>query len=85
MTERCGLCKNIHKLKHNFTKGKGFEESHVCDVFRGEKGEWFQEVTENGMCEMFSPKYDRCYKTGEYHDEFCEFCPHKEECSGGGD
>lgn len=29
--------------------------------------------------------YDRCYETGEYLDEFCEFCPHKEECSGSRD
>lgn len=27
-------------------------------------------------------RYDYCYRTGDYEDQFCEFCPHKCECSG---
>ena len=30
------------------------------------------------------PAYDYCYFTGNYEDQYCEMCPHKEECSGSG-
>ena len=54
--ERCELCRNYKRLKHNFTRGKGFEESYCCDLFGDEKGGWIQEVTPDGMCEVFSRK-----------------------------
>jgi len=51
--ERCELCRNYHRLKHNFTRGEGFEESHCCDLWGNDEDGWIQEVTPNGMCEMF--------------------------------
>ena len=27
-------------------------------------------------------EFDTCYETGEYDDQICDLCPHKEECSG---
>ena len=49
--ERCELCRNYKRLKHNFEKSKGFEESHVCTLFADDGV--YQEVTPNGLCEMF--------------------------------
>lgn len=57
--ERCNNCIYFHRLKHNFQVPKGFEESHACDVLMhiddGDEG-WIQEVTPDGMCEMFTEK-----------------------------
>ena len=50
-SERCELCRTYKRLKHNFEKSKGFEESHVCTLFADDGV--YQEVTPNGLCEMF--------------------------------
>lgn len=59
--ECCGRCMFIHRMKHNLEKGKGFQESYACDVLMhrddGEDG-WIQEVTPQGMCEMFKEKFE---------------------------
>lgn len=56
MTDRCKNCKYFHPLKHNFKQGQGFEQSHACNVLLYMDGDgWIQEVTEDSMCEMFTP------------------------------
>lgn len=30
----------------------------------------------------YQSDYDHCYETGEYDDQYCYECPHKEECGG---
>ena len=52
--ERCELCKHYNRLKHNFKKGIGFEESHACTVWVEE--DYVQEVEPTSMCEMFERK-----------------------------
>lgn len=59
--ERCENCAYYHRLKHNFKKGIGFEESHCCDVLfhmpdsnDGSAKPWIQEVYPFNRCEMFS-------------------------------
>lgn len=64
--ECCENCKFYHRLKHNFQKGKGFQESYACDVLMylpdsKHTGDfnvdpWIQEVDTHGMCEMFTRK-----------------------------
>lgn len=49
--ESCEHCKHYHKLKHNFEVGKGYVESHCCDVLLSDG--WVQEVYPWDMCEMF--------------------------------
>ena len=53
----CFNCRYSHRLKHNYVKGKGFEESYCCDVIRylpDNNGEyWIQEVSPNDICEMY--------------------------------
>lgn len=56
MNEQCSKCKYYRKLKHNFKRGTGFEESHACVVFADE-GE-VMEVEPNSMCEMFTEGSD---------------------------
>lgn len=29
-----------------------------------------------------SDNYEDCWNTGNYDDQDCNFCPHKDECSG---
>ena len=62
--ERCEKCIFFHRLKHNFQKGKGFQESYACDVLMHlpdskhtgdfNVAPWIQEVDTHGMCEMFT-------------------------------
>ena len=58
--ERCEKCAYFHRLKHNFKKGIGFEESNCCDVLlhlsdsTDDTKPWVQEVSRFGMCEMFT-------------------------------
>lgn len=58
--EKCEKCAYFHRLKHNFEKGTGFEESTCCDVLlhlpdsTGDTKPWVQEVSRLGMCEMFT-------------------------------
>ena len=54
MEERCELCKFYRRLKHNFERGKGFEESHCCVIFEQENE--VLEVAPTSMCEMFTRK-----------------------------
>ena len=62
--ERCENCIFFHMLKHNFERGKGFQHSHCCtvwveyDLARGEYSDatWIQQVSPDGMCEMFCDK-----------------------------
>lgn len=60
LEERCEKCAHFHRLKHNFKKGIGFEESTCCDVLlhlpdsTDDTKPWVQEVTRLGMCEMFT-------------------------------
>ena len=57
--ECCEKCKFIRRLKHNFTRGNGFEESYCCVVYEYyrdpiDRAEgWVQEVGLDGMCELF--------------------------------
>lgn len=62
-TERCENCEYFHRLKHNFKRGVGFEESHCCDVIMhlprskskiDDCEPWIQEVPADGRCEMFT-------------------------------
>lgn len=55
--ERCELCNNFARLKHNFGNGKGFQESHCCIAFVEDHVE-VQEVSPNDMCEMFDRRED---------------------------
>ena len=55
MKEKCESCRYIRRLKHNFTVGKGFEESNCCVVnleIDGSDG-WAQEVNKDDVCEMY--------------------------------
>ena len=57
--ECCAKCRYYHRLKHNFKVGVGFEESYCCDVLMhlpDTHEPWIQEVTPNGMCEMYEVK-----------------------------
>ena len=58
MEERCELCKHFKRLKHNFKRGKGFENSYCCDVLfnlpEDDTEAWVQEVPPRGMCELFT-------------------------------
>ena len=64
MTEtKCSNCKYFRKLKHNFERGKGFDEDYCCVVWEyvdvDDAGErWVQEVGKNSMCEMFDDGTD---------------------------
>ena len=29
-------------------------------------------------------EFEYCWQTGDYTDQICELCPHREECSAGG-
>ena len=57
--ECCEKCRYYHGLKHNFKKGKGYEESHCCNVLMylddSEDG-WIQETEPQSMCEMFTER-----------------------------
>lgn len=56
MTEKCENCLYLRRLKHNFTVGKGYEESKCCifhlEINDGEDG-WAQEVKEDDFCELY--------------------------------
>lgn len=58
--ERCENCMFYHRLKHNFETGKGFIESHACDVLLHvpdtNDEAWIQEVEPWDRCELFSRK-----------------------------
>lgn len=57
MKECCKNCINFHRLEHNFKVGKGYEESYACDMLlQFEDGDLIVEVSEDGMCEMFTAK-----------------------------
>lgn len=59
--EKCEYCKFFHRLKHNFERGKGFEESHCCTAWIELEpilDSWVQEVTANEMCELFTARTD---------------------------
>lgn len=58
--ECCKKCEYFHKLKHGFIRGDGFVESYCCDVLlhfdKKDEHTYVMEVTEEGMCEMYSAK-----------------------------
>lgn len=59
MKESCENCQYHHLLKHNFKRGKGFEESFCCDVWMHidhAEDSWIQEVSNQGVCELFTEK-----------------------------
>lgn len=58
MDEICKNCKYITMLKHNFTVGKGFEESFCCTIFANEEDGFVIEVELNDMCEMYQRQED---------------------------
>lgn len=54
--ECCEKCLYYQRLKHNFQKGTGFQESHACDVLMyipDKSFGWIQEVEPQDRCEMF--------------------------------
>ena len=51
--EKCLYCKFSVRLKHNFKRGHGFEESYCCLIFANEKDGFVVEVGENSVCENF--------------------------------
>ena len=55
MKECCENCVYYHRLKHNFKKGNGFEDSYCCDVMMHiDDGEgWVLETEPQSRCEMF--------------------------------
>ena len=61
MTDRCEDCLYFRQLKHNFTVGKGYEEAHCCIALLHIDGDdgWVQEVSKNGMCEMYERRIRR--------------------------
>lgn len=62
--ERCKDCRYFRKLKHHFRVGQGFEHSFCCVALADvEEGDVI-EVTENGMCEMFTYKKGKEIKDG---------------------
>lgn len=52
MTEKCENCLYLRRLKHNFTVGKGYEESKCCVALLEDDG-WVQEVKQDDFCEMY--------------------------------
>lgn len=52
MTEKCENCLYLRRLKHNFTAGKGYEESKCCVALLEIDG-WAQEVKEDDFCELY--------------------------------
>lgn len=56
MKEQCKHCKHCIRLKHNFTVGKGFEESFCCIVLVHDEDGFVIEVSEDSMCEIFKAK-----------------------------
>ena len=56
--ECCANCRYLRRLKHNFKREMGFEESYCCSVWLRDpndiKSTWVQEVSPNDMCEMFT-------------------------------
>lgn len=56
MTEKCENCLYLRRLKHNFTAGKGYEESKCCVALLeidGSEDGWAQEVKDGGFCELY--------------------------------
>ena len=51
--KRCENCKYLKRLKHNFTTGKGFEESFCCIIFANEEDGFVLQAELNDMCEMY--------------------------------
>lgn len=37
-----------------------------------------------GVAMISEMDFEHCWETGQYEDQTCDFCPHKEECSGSG-
>lgn len=61
MPECCSNCVYYRRLKHNFKRGVGFEESHCCVMWiktDDDSISWVQEVDAEGMCEMYRGKED---------------------------
>lgn len=57
--ERCADCAFYSILKHNFTRGKGFEYSHCCVFFPlTERKGYVIEVSPNDRCEVFARRAD---------------------------
>ena len=60
--ECCANCKFFHQLKHNFEKGKGYEEAYCCDalmhLYDDKCKPWIQEVDKEDVCESFVKKED---------------------------
>lgn len=54
MMGRCAECVWFSDLRHNFQKGRGFEESFCCIAFVVNFREaYITEVQPDDMCEMF--------------------------------
>lgn len=54
--EFCDNCRHLVKLKHNFGRYKGFEESYCCTVLANEKDGFVLEVAKMDRCELFEVK-----------------------------
>lgn len=59
----CEQCKHFRRLKHNFARYSGFEESFCCVLFeyleepqKLDCEPWIQEVEKDSLCEMFTKK-----------------------------
>lgn len=53
MDKACKNCKYMTSLKHNFTVGKGLEDSFCCTIFAKEKNGFVLQVELNDICEMY--------------------------------
>lgn len=51
-------------------------------MFFDEIEHFFKDIDHTFSADDYEEDYDRCWNTGSYDGEDCEWCPHKNICSG---